>query len=227
MPRKTLDAVSRVLAATLWLTLVSCAVTSGPSTGPSTPSAPDIRQVSPAQAERLYKIMTPLLKAMDRPKDPKQVYIGIMDDPDINAANAGGGQFYVTRGLLQKANDQQLRGIMGHEIAHEDLGHVAKLQTLGIGLELGVVLLEQLFPGSSAVTPIAGTLIATSFSRSEESAADSHAVDILNRAGYSKADLINALEWIERESGGKGGGGGFLSTHPATADRIEALKRLR
>jgi predicted Zn-dependent protease len=169
--------------------------------------------------------MTPLLNAMDNPKDPKQVYIGIMDDADINAANAGGGQFYVTRGLLQKANDQQLRGIMAHEIAHEDLGHVAKLQTLGVGLNLGVILLEELFPGSSAVTPIAGSLITNSYSRSEESAADRHAVDILNRAGYSKADLINALEWIESQPGGAGGGG-FLSTHPATADRIEALKRL-
>jgi putative metalloprotease len=170
--------------------------------------------------------MTPLLKAMDNPKNPKQVYIGIMDDADINAANAGGAQFYVTRGLLQKANDQQLRGIMAHEIAHEDLGHVAKLQTLGLGLNLGVILLEELFPGSSAVTPIAGSLIARGYSRGEESAADGHAVNILTRAGYSKTDLINALEWVARESHG-GGGGGFLSTHPATADRIEALKRLR
>lgn len=222
MAQKTVIAVTRFLVATLWLTIAGCAV----STAPSSPSAPDIRQVSPSQAARLYRIMTPLLKAMDNPKDPKQVYIGIMDDPDINAANAGGGQFYVTRGLLEKANDQQLRGILAHEIAHDDLGHVAKLQTLGLGLNLGVILLEELLPGSSAVTPIAGSLIARGYSRSEESAADRHAVEILNRAGYSKADLINALEWVERESGG-GGGGGFLSTHPATADRIEALKRLR
>ena len=220
MQHTMIGALTRLLAAGLSLMIAGCAV----SSGPSSPSAPDIRQVSPAQATRLYRIMTPLLKAMDNPKDPQQVYIGIMDDAAINAANAGGGQFYVTRGLLQKANDQQLRGIMAHEIAHEDLGHVAKLQTLGLGLNLGVILLEELFPGSSAVTPIAGSLITNSYSRTEESAADRHAVDILNRAGYSKADLINALEWIEKESGG--GGGGFLSTHPASADRIEALKRL-
>lgn len=222
MTEKRLNSVTRFFATTLLLMIAGCAVASGPST----PSAPDIRQVAPAQAQRLYRIMTPLLKAMDKPKDPKQVYIGIMDDADINAANAGGGQFYVTRGLLQKANDQQLRGIMAHEIAHDDLGHVAKLQTLGVGLNIGVILLEQLFPGSSAVTPIAGSLIASGYSRGEESAADRHAVEILNRAGYSKEDLINALQWVERESG-EGGGGGFLSTHPETGDRIEALKRLR
>ena len=97
---------------------------------------------------------------MDHPRTPKEVYVGIVDDPQINAANAGGGQFYPTTGLLEKAGNEELLGIMAHEIAHEDLGHVARLQILGAGLNLGVILLEKLFPGSSAVTPIAGSLIA-------------------------------------------------------------------
>jgi len=36
--------------------------------------------------------------------------------------------------------------------------------------------------------------------------------------------LINALNWVSRAS--KGGGGGFLSTHPDTEDRIQELRRL-
>lgn len=184
------------------------------------------RQIDSRQAERFYRIMTPLLKSMDTPKTPRDVKIGIMDEAEINAANAGGGQFYVTTGLLEKASDDQLRGIMAHEIAHDDLGHVAKLQTLGVGLNLGVILLEQLLPGSSAVTPIAGSLIARGYSRNEEYAADRHGVEILRRAGYPKDVLINALTWVTRASGG-GGGGGFLSTHPATEDRIAQLQKLR
>ena len=183
------------------------------------------RQIESRQAERFYRIMTPLLKNMDRPKSPKDVRIGIIDEADINAANAGGGEFYVTTGLLEKASDEQLRGIMAHEIAHDDLGHVAKAQGLGVGLNLGVILLEQLIPGSSAVTPIAGSLIARGYSRNEEYAADRHGVEILRRAGYSKDVLINALNWVSRSSGG--GGGGFLSTHPATEDRIAQLEKLR
>ena len=202
--------------------LGGCAVV---SSGPPEPQAPDIRQVSPQQAQRVYRVMAPLLAAMNNPKSPKEVYIGIIDDPQINAANAGGGHFYITTGLLQKANENQLRGILAHEIAHDDLGHVAKLQTLGTGLGLGIVLLEQLLPGSSALTPVAGELIARGYSRREEIAADRHGVTILNRAGYPKDVLIEALTWVARASGGAGGGG-FLSTHPATEDRIEELKRL-
>jgi putative metalloprotease len=186
----------------------------------------EARQLDPRQAERFYRIMTPLLKSMNDPKSPRDVKIGIIDEPEINAANAGGGQFLVTTGLLEKANDEQLRGIMAHEIAHDDLGHVAKAQGLGVGLNLGVILLEQLIPGSSAVTPIAGSLIARGYSRNEEYAADRHGVEILRRAGYSKDVLINALNWVSRSSGG-GGGGGFLSTHPATEDRIAQLQKFR
>ena len=185
----------------------------------------NVRQLDPRQAERFYRIMTPLLKSMNDPKGPRDVKIGIIDEPEINAANAGGGEFYVTTGLLTKASDEQLRGIMAHEIAHDDLGHVAKAQGLGVGLNLGVILLEQLIPGSSAVTPIAGSLIARGYSRNEEYAADRHGVEILRRAGYSKDVLINALNWVTRTSGG--GGGGFLSTHPATEDRIAQLEKLR
>jgi predicted Zn-dependent protease len=169
--------------------------------------------------------MTPLLGEMDHPKKPDQVKIGVVDSREINAANAGDGQFYVTTGLLENANEEQLRGIMAHEIAHEDLGHVAQLQILGAGLNLGVILLEQLIPGSSSITPIAGGLIARGYSRSEELAADRHGVELLERAGYSKQVMIDALSWVSRQPGTSGGG--FLSTHPATEERIAALNRLR
>jgi putative metalloprotease len=213
--RATLGAVALALAAFLG----GCSVASAPPE----PQAPDIRQVSPQQARRIYRVMEPLLASMNNPKSPREVYIGILDDPQINAANAGGGQFYVTTGLLEKASEDQLRGIMAHEIAHDDLGHVAKLQTIGAGLGIGIVLLEQLLPGSSSVTPIAGNLIARGYSRREEYAADRHGVTILERAGYRKEVLIDALRWVSR---GASGGGGFLSTHPDTDDRIEELRRL-
>jgi metalloendopeptidase OMA1, mitochondrial len=183
------------------------------------------QRVNPKDAERLERVMVPLLRAATKARNLKEVKVGIIADPNINAANAGGGQFYVTTGLLEKANDEQLRGILAHEIAHDDLGHVARAQVLGVGLNIGVVLLEQLIPGSSAVTPIAGSLVARKHSRSEELSADRHGVEILRRAGYSKEVLINALNWVTRTSGGSGGGG-FLSTHPATTDRIDALKKL-
>jgi metalloprotease len=185
--------------------------------------APSNKKVDPAVAERLKNVMLPLLAKMNNPLSTKQVKIGIMDDPHINAASGGNGEFYVTTGLLEKSNDDQLRGVLAHELAHDDLGHVAKAQRLGAGLQLGVVLLDQIFPGSGAITPIAGTLIARRYSQKEEYEADKHGVEILQRAGYSKDVMVNTLQWLTETEGDSGGG--FFATHPATGDRIEALKK--
>ena len=40
--------------------------------------------------------MVPLVGAMDHPRPLNRVRVGIMDDPHVNAASAGGGEFYVT-----------------------------------------------------------------------------------------------------------------------------------
>jgi len=184
------------------------------------------RRVDSWQAERLRRVMIPLIQAMDRPCPVDKVGVNIVNESEINAANAGQCTFLVTSGLLNRASDDQLRGVMAHEIAHQDLGHVARAQMLGLGLNIGAALLEQLVPGSGAFAPIAGTLIARGYGRNEEYSADRHAVDILGRAGYSKDVMIDALSWI-RQSSASNGGGGFLSTHPALDERIDALRRLR
>ena len=204
----------------------STAPTSGRTTRPAptgTPPTASQKTVDPAQVERLKKVMIPLLQAMDKPKPPSQVKVGIIDDPSINAANAGNGEFYVTTGLLQKANDDQLLAIMAHEVAHDDLGHVAKAQALGTGIGIGAVILDQIIPGAGRVAPIAGALIQRTYSRSEEYEADRHGVELLKRVGRNKDVMINTLTWLMDT---EGGGGGFFSTHPATGDRIEVLRRL-
>jgi Zn-dependent protease with chaperone function len=178
-----------------------------------------------SQIGRLRRVMLPLVKATDHPRRLEQVQVRVMDDPRINAASAGNGEFYVTTGLLNRANDEQLRGVLAHEIAHEDLGHPAKAQLIGTGLGLGVMLLEQLIPGSGSVAPVAGALVARGYSRPQEYEADRHAVEILRRAGYSKETMADALSWLMKIEGDTGGG--FLSSHPATSDRIRNLRALR
>jgi putative metalloprotease len=194
-----------------------------PPTSQTPQSGPALEPVSPQDAARLRRVIEPLARAADHPLS--QVKIGILSDPSINAANAGNGEFYVTRGLLDRANDEQLRAVLAHEMAHNDLGHVAKAQRLQTGVQLGSEILEQVFPKAAIITPIAGTLIARKYSRSEELEADKHAVTLLRRVGSSKESLENTLPWLLRTTGGEDGGGWF-STHPGTSERIQALRQL-
>lgn len=225
--------MKKIAALTALLALISsCA---GPTTTglPAPPSAPggstDVggpttARVDPAQAARLQQVMVPLLRVMNHPVPVDQVRVGIVDDPQINAANAGGGEFFVTTGLLNKANNDRLRAVLAHELAHQDLNHVAKAQVLGAGLNIGAAILDQILPGSGAIAPLAGELVARKYSRDEEYAADRHGVELLGRAGYPKAMMIDALTWLMQVSAQDGGG--FFATHPGTADRIEALRKM-
>lgn len=196
-----------------------------PSSEPQSREAqPASRPLDAQQAKRIARIMVPLVKVMDHPRAPNEVRVAIMDDPHVNAASAGGGEFYVTTGLLEKSNDTQLKGVLAHELAHDDLGHVARAQALGAGLGVGVIILDQIFPGSGQITPIAGALITRGYSRREEYEADSHGVELLKRTGSSKAVMIQTLVWLQRTEGSSSGG--FLSTHPGTQERIDALEKL-
>lgn len=169
--------------------------------------------------------MTPLIQNMNQPIPLNQVHLTVLEDKQINAANAGGGKFYVTTGLLERANDDQLRGVLAHEVAHADLGHVAKAQALGTGLNIGMIILDQFIPGSGSITPLVADLgVMRPFSRSEEYEADAHGVDILKRAGYpGKQIMSGTLTWLLQASGPSGG---FLENHPGTDDRIKRIQAL-
>jgi Zn-dependent protease with chaperone function len=107
--------------------------------------------------------------------------VQIVNESTSNAANTGGCQFFLTSGLLKRVNDEHLVRVMAHELSHQDLGHAVKAQMLGAGLSIGAALLEQILPGSGAIAPLAGTLIARGHSRTEEYAADRHAIVLLRR----------------------------------------------
>ena len=231
---RTTTSVVAVLCGIVLLSGCATSSTSGPSGSPSgrtpsgSPSAgtPATKPVpiDAAQAERIKRIMVPLIQAMDHPRPLSKVKVAVTSDQEINAASAGGGEFLVTAGLLQKANDQQLMAVLAHEVAHDDLGHVAKAQALGAGIGIGAIILDQIFPGTGQIAPIAGTLITRSYSRKEEYDADKHGVVLLNRIGQPKEVMIDTLTWLMQSEGT--GGGGFFATHPATGDRIEALRKL-
>jgi predicted Zn-dependent protease len=218
-----------VLLAALVAASTACA---GPTTSKPAPPSSDAgrtastttSRVDPAQAARLQRIMVPLIRVMDHPMPLDQVKVGIMDDQQINAANAGGDQFFVTTGLLHKASDDRLRAVLAHELSHQDLNHVAKAQVLAAGLGIGAAILDQIFPGTGAITPLAGQLVTSQYSRGEEYAADTHGVVLLRRAGYPKEMMIDTLTWLLQVSGPESGG--FFATHPGTADRIDAVRKM-
>lgn len=226
---KAVVAIKVVLVGFVLVSMAGCLVPGGvPVDSSSTrqpPATASGGKIDSVQVERLRRLMIPLLQTMDHPISTKQVQIEVVDDPQINAGSAGSGQFIVTTGLLSKANDVHLESVLAHEIAHDDLGHVAKAQALGAGLNVATVLLDQFFPVSGQLAPLAGNLVIRAYGRNEEYAADLHGVVLLRRIHPDgKQMMVNTMIWLKQTTGGSGGG--FFATHPATDDRIDRIRSI-
>lgn len=152
--------------------------------------------------------------------DPDLVDIRLMDSDVPNAFAAPGGRIALFAGLFDMLDDDArgggdaLAGVLAHEIAHARLRHPSR----SLGRNLGFELVAQSVGGGFGVN--AGLMLAQlSYSRSAEEEADAMARAMLTAAGIGDAGLTAFFEKIASE--GKGGDGGFFSTHPAPADRAE------
>jgi predicted Zn-dependent protease len=159
----------------------------------------------------------------------------VVDAPEINAFAGPGGQIYVnSTTILKTRNVSELAGVVAHEIGHVARRHVAqnleRQQAAGAARQLGVLAGGVLFgeAGAGLVnlgSGLASIAVLNSFSRSAEGEADAFAVQVLPRAGYDPDGLVTFFITLQREDGG-GAGASFLSSHPATGDRIAATQAL-
>src|SRR5262245_9459099 len=158
---------------------------------------------------------------------PFTYHFYVVDDPELNAFAAPAGYVYVNTGTIMAARDvSELAGVIALEVGHVARRRIARTynrqRNTGIVYQLGV-LAAAVFGGgyagqaASVGAGLAATAYLNNFSREDENDADAFAVDVLPRAGYDPNGLVTFFETIQRQSGA---GGGFLSSHPATTERI-------
>lgn len=147
----------------------------------------------------------------------------IKDDKTLNAFCTPGGYIYVYTGLIKFLDSEdQLMGVMGHEIAHADARHSTEQLTKQYGITfLGDALLGK----SGAITEIAksvvGGLAGLSFSRTNESEADAKSVEYLCGSSINAAGAAGFFKKMEGEKQPPT----FLSTHPAPVNRIKNIEK--
>jgi predicted Zn-dependent protease len=141
----------------------------------------------------------------------------IKDDETLNAFCTPGGYIYVYTGLIKYLDaEDQLAGVMGHEIAHADLRHSTRQMTQMFGIQ---VLLDVLAGNQQALKQITTGLIGLKFSRSHETEADEASVKYLCPTEYDAAGGAKFFEKIQSAGGVRPPE--FLSTHPNPENRID------
>jgi predicted Zn-dependent protease len=158
----------------------------------------------------------------------------VVEDKELNAFATPGGNIYVHTGLILKArNVSELIGVMGHEIGHVYHRHVAnnyrRQRNAGIAQQIGTIAAGVLAGGQAAqavnlLGGIGAMAYLNQFSRDAEREADAFAVQTVPQAGYDPSGITSFFETLIQEYGDTGNS--FLSSHPATQERIENTRAL-
>jgi predicted Zn-dependent protease len=177
---------------------------------------------------------TALAISSDRPELYAGYHFRVLDTDEVNAFATPGGFIFVTRGMLRKCeNEDQLAGVLAHELAHVALKHGLKsIRSTRLTSAFSILAVEagkaytqaelgqltEAFEG--ALDDIVGTLVVNGYGRGLEADADVMATKIVRRLGYDPGALAGVI-------GKLGASGkdqkGFAKTHPDSADRIKKL----
>jgi predicted Zn-dependent protease len=170
----------------------------------------------------------------NRPEGPWSFLV--VDRPEPNAFALPGGYVYVTRGLLTLVNSEdELAGVVGHEIAHVTARHSSK--RIGAAVVTAPIAIAAGIAGFavSIVSPFLGNIVAGTgqvlttglvlapFSREQEHEADKIGQGLAARAGYDPAGISTFLHTLGREvelESGKQQSFHFFASHPQTPDRV-------
>lgn len=163
-------------------------------------------------------------------KIPFQVHV--LQDDTIDAFALPGGFFFVNTGLILALNEEdELAGVMGHEITHVICHHAMRNATKADLMQIATIPIIMATPGVGQLGVEEGANIAIplkymSFSRANEAQADYFGIQYLWKAGYDPNGLVRAFEILEEADKEKPGlMARAFADHPQTPDRIAASKK--
>jgi predicted Zn-dependent protease len=160
----------------------------------------------------------------------------VIDEPNtLNAWCMAGGKMAIYTGLIQKLNltDAEIAQIMGHEIAHALAKHTAERMSVALAQQTALQVGSIFLGGGGATSELAlqaaaaATTVGVQLpnSRGQEAEADRIGIELAARAGYDPHAAPQLWQKMMQATGG-GGRSDFLSTHPSSEKRLEALTAL-
>lgn len=143
-----------------------------------------------------------------------------------NAFALPGGTIVMTDAMVKLAqNDEQLLAVLAHEIGHVKGHHSMRMVMQSAGV---AALVSTLAGDAVSITALAVTLptilTQSSYSQAFENEADGYAFKHLKAHGLSPRYFAEIMQLLQKRSGEKSGrdnGFNYLSSHPATGERIQ------
>jgi predicted Zn-dependent protease len=171
--------------------------------------------------------------AKESPRQDVSYHFYVADMPEPNAFALPGGYVYVSRGLLALVtSEEELAGVVGHEIGHVAARHtVQRVSKQGpfavvFGIASGLTGIVSPLVGNiiGGVGNLAQSIVFSPYSRSQESEADKIGQEMAAKAGWDPEGLAVFLHTLERQEALLSNGPrrpSFFDSHPATPDRVQ------
>ena len=173
-----------------------------------------------SEATRAIALIVEKLKAAS-PDKRFEFKLSVQRNHEVNAFAAPGGLIVVHTGLMNAAGSaEEVAGVLAHEMAHATKRHsMRQLLYRGGLLPLMGLLIGQ--PDAAALFQNLGQLSELKFSRTQEEDADRIGFDTLVAAGISTEGMAVFFDRLARMGGTPPS---FLSTHPSSSGRAEAIR---
>ncbi len=177
---------------------------------------------------RRLKTITAGLNDIDGVPLNFEVYI----TDDVNAFACADGSVRVYSGLLDLMNDNEVLGVIGHEIGHVALKHTKKQMQVTL-LTSAVISGASAFSdkvatlSQSQLGAIGQTILNAQYSQKQETEADDYAYDFLKKSGKNPACLMQGFQKLQQLEGGSAASSWvtkLFSDHPDTGSRIARIQ---
>ena len=168
------------------------------------------------------------------------VKVVFLNDLSLNAFVAGGSTVYIHAGLITQTDySDEFFGVLAHETGHVVGGHTIRLVN-EIEKAQNTALITTILGGIAAIASGRGDVgmaimlggmssasgMLSAYRQTEENSADSIAVDLIQKSGYSVAGLHEVMKKIEKQERLRiDNMPNYLRSHPLTRERIQFLEQ--
>jgi predicted Zn-dependent protease len=176
----------------------------------------------PLDNPRLNLYVRVLGQAVALASDRPYTFIGyrfqVLDSDELNAFAAPGGFIFVTKALVDKTtSEDELAGVLAHEIAHVSLKHGLKtIRAARLASASSITAFE------GSIDDVVGALVVDGYSRDKEYEADKLGAVYAGRAGYDPRGLARVIARLKGAPGA-----GLMKTHPHPEFRLEKLQGVK
>lgn len=171
-----------------------------------------------------------LAAASERPHLPWT--FTVLDTPMVNAMAVPGGYIYITRGMLERINSEdELAGVLGHEIAHVTARHsaqqISRQQLAQFGMLLGAVVAgPEVLQQYGQLAELGLGLLFQRYSRAHETQADLLGTGYMAEARYNPIGAERMLMTLQRlDKNPSAGIDRYFMSHPEPAKRVRDVQQ--